>query len=501
MLPANRRQFLKVAAAGGIAAVLPWQLSQALAQQVKEPLIFGTLYGFTDLNPLTKLVHSFQYMIFDGLTAMDPATAEAVPNLAARWTQNSDTEMVFTLRDDVNFSDGSPMTADDVVFSIETELSEKLSHSSVLATIASAEAIDAHTVRITTKGPDPLLTKRLALLFVVSKAAYAAAGTKQFGLSPVGTGQYKMKDLTPGSSFSLTAAEGNWKGAPATKNVRFDVYADGNALLAATETGQIDVAQQLPTDATAGIDGYDLAKIAVGSPFLLQLKTTEPPFDDKRVRQAVNMAINTDAILQVIMQGVGTRLQGQLPGPDCVGHNPDVTDYPYDLDAARKLMAEAGFADGFDTELVGQQRDRALLEAVAGELANIGIRATVTPLEYSVWVQAWRQGTQWPVFAKGLDYSPLYDADQSYQWVTAGDDGRKGWIDPHWDEMLAASRVTLDPAKRLDILHQMASYLHDEAPFIFLYSQQWLVASAEGMSGLKLDTGKFINAATASLPA
>ena len=227
MLQSNRRKFLQYCAAGGAAAVLPWQIQNALAADAGKELSFGIRHGFSDLNPLKKLVHSFQYMLFDGLTAIDPTTREAVPGLAESWKHISDLEVEFTLRDGVNFSNGSPMTAADVVFTIETILGEKLSHSSLLSTIKSAEILDESTVKVTTKGPDPLLTKRVAMLFVVSRAAYEAAGTDKFGLNPIGTGQYKMAELTPGSSFTLTGVKDNWRGAPATETVRFKIYKDG----------------------------------------------------------------------------------------------------------------------------------------------------------------------------------------------------------------------------------------------------------------------------------
>jgi peptide/nickel transport system substrate-binding protein len=353
------------------------------------------------------------------------------------------------------------------------------------------------TVRITTNGPDPLLEKRLAMLFVVPKAVYQAAGTKAFGLKPVGTGQYAMSELAPNKSFTAKAVPGNWKGAPATSEIATNVYTDNNAFLAATESGQLDVAQQLPSEATTGISGYEVKAIPVGSPFLLQLNTTQKPFDDVRVRQAVNHAVNIDAIIRVILNGVGVRLKGQLPGPDCFGHNPKVVDYAYDVKKAKALLADAGLAAGFDTELVGQARDRALLEAISGELAKVNIRAKVTALDYSVWVEGFNKGTQYPMFAKGLDYGPLYDADQSYQWVTAGDEGRKGWIDKKWDDMLAQSRQELDTGKRKAILLDMAQYLHDQAPFLFLFSQEWVIASRKGVSGLDLSTGKWIDAGKA----
>lgn len=482
-----------------MAAALPLQLQVAMAAGTADTVTYGSLFGFTDLNPLGKLVHTFQYLIFDPLTFIDSDTREAVPHLAASWERVDDLTVDFKLRDDVTFSNGDKLTAADVKFSFDTVTTEKLSHARLLNTISSAEVIDDLTVRFVTAAPDPLIAKRLAMLFIVPKSVYEAAGTQSFGSNPVGTGQYVMTALTPNTSFTLTARDDSWQGVGATKEVVFNIYTDGNAFLAATESGQIDVAQQLPTQAVAGFPGYQMDQIAVGSPFLLQLNATQAPFDDVRVRKAVNHAINIDALIRVIQSGVGARLNGQLPQTDCVGHNPDVKDYEYDVEKAKTLLKEAGLEAGFDTEIVGQQRDRALLEAIAGELAKVGIRAVVNALDYSVWVEGFNKGTIWPIFAKGLDYGPIYDVDQSYQWVTAGDEGRKGYVDPKWDEMLKASRGELDPAKRLAMLQEMAVYLHDQAPFVFLYSQQWLIASRDGIKGLDLGTGKWMDAGKVSL--
>lgn len=489
----HRRRFLHgLGALGSVAmtGVAPGRLLAATADE----LIFGTLYGFADLNPLNKLNHSFNYLLFDALTIIDPATQKATPRLAESWSYKEPTVLEFKLRPGVKFSDGTQLTSEDVKFSIDTILGEKLALFATIPTIDRVEAPDASTVRVITKSPDPILDKRLSLVFVVSKAAYAAAGgTKGFGLKPVGSGQYVMTKLEPNISFSAEAAPTPWRGAPKTRKISWKVFTDPNAFMAAAQSGQVDLAQQLPSVALRGIPGYKVQNVSVGSPFIIQFDTKKAPFDDVRVRRAMNMAIDRDAIIRVILNGAGQRMNGQLPGPNCFGHNPNVKDYAFDLDGARALLQQAGLADGFTTELAGQERDRALLEALSGQFAKLKINVKVNNLAYTAWVEGFNRGSTYPMFVKGLDYMPLFDAEQSYQWVRVGQPDRAGWVDAKWDEMLAASRRELDSDKRLVLLQQMAAYLNEAAPFIFLFNLNWPVAVRDGVEGVDLTTGKWID--------
>ncbi|KOX08310.1 ABC transporter substrate-binding protein [Micromonospora profundi] len=497
----SRRDFLRYTALVGAAFAVAPALVACGSDDDEDagaggPIRIGTSVLDPDANPLKSLGHSANYLAFDALTRMNPSTLKIEPGLATSWTRLSETEMEFKLREGVKFSDGTPLTAKDVKFSYDITKKEGLALASLIANVSSVDVVDDLTVRIRTSKPDAILEKRTALLFIVPEKAYTAAGTEAFGLAPVGSGQYRITKVVPNSQITLEAAEDPWEGKPANSRVEYMQYSDQSAFLAAMQSGQLDIGHNLPVQALKNL-GSDMKVevVSTGSPLAVQFDTKIAPFNNPEVRRALNLAIDVESIVSAVMNGAGEPLPGQLTAKGCFGHNPDLKAIPFDLQQAKDILAREGVKP-FSTEIAGLPVNKPLMEAISGQLGAIGITVKVTVLDFAVWVDGFNNGSKWPLFVKGMNYSPLFDAELSYRYPTAGAEGRKGWVDAHYDQLLEKSRNEMDSAAREKILQEMGAHLHKELPFIFLFGQQWVVASTSDVSGYDPSTGFWVDAST-----
>jgi peptide/nickel transport system substrate-binding protein len=502
----SRRRFLKYALAAGatlsvadiIAACGGTNAPVSSAKRI-DHIIYGAGGTESSINPLQTLGHSESYWAWDALTYVDPTKGGAIePKLATSWKRLDDNTIEFKLRPNVLFSDGTPMTADDVKFSYDTTINEKLAVFSLINTVAQVEVVDPLTVRIITSAPDPLLERKTALQFIVPKAAYSKVGTKGFQQAPVGTGKYMITSYTPNQVIELAANPHSWAGPPVTSKVTYQIFANSNAAQNALEGGQIDIMylgggvnslQQLQSSGQ-----YNTLSAPSGGPRNLKLDTTKPPFSDIRVRQALTYAIDVPTLMNTINKGFGTPLQGQLSIPSAFGFNPNIKAYPYDPAKAKDLLSQAGLANGFQTDIASALAYHDLMVGVAGYLAKVGITATVVDQDGTTFVKEFYGGSAHGIYMYGANFSPLYDMDLTFRWMTAPlppTPGRREWIDSTWDSMLAKERTTLDAKSRLTILQQMGQYLHDQVPVVPLDSQDFAYAWSKKVGDFDPSTGFF----------
>lgn len=502
----DRRQFLRYGAtvAAG-AAALPLAARSGLLEPAAlarpgsalrpalraSSLNVGLATTTPNLDPLQGDDDTYAYAVFDALTYIFPGTHAVKPRLATSWKQVSDTVTVFKLDPRAKFSDGSPVTASDVAFSFNTVMEKGYLISSIIPTIKSVTAVDPHTVKITTVAPDPILAKRVALIFVVPQAYYTSAGSN-FGNKPIGSGYYTVQSFTPNTSITFVASPNSWKGQPATHQINLTEYSQQSALLSAIQSGQLDVAQDLPGEALDVLKGsYDLYKSDIGSPLMVVLDTLKAPFKDPRVRLAANLAVDVPTIVNKINNGAGIPLQGQLLGRGCFGYDPSLKSLGYDPRKARQLLAAAGYKHGFDTQIAGLAIDQPILEAVAGYLRAVGIRASVLPLAFDVWVGGFINGSTWPMFLNGINYSPLYDAVLTYRYVTGSSIPKfhKNFVNHKFDKLMAEQASEMSSSKRLALLQQAAQVIHSELPVVFLYDQEWIYGWNKSVVGVEASSG------------
>jgi len=501
----SRRSFLKFAVATGatlsladIIAACGGSSSSAGAKRV-DSIIYGATGAESSINPLQTLGHSESYWAWDALTYVDPTQGGAIsPKLATSWTRVDDVTVEFKLRPNVKFSDGTTMTADDVKFSYDTTIKEKLAVFSLINTVASVEVVDPMTVRIVTSTPDPLLERKTALQFIVPQAAYSKVGTAGFGQAPVGTGKYMITSYSPGQQINLKANPYSWAGQPVTPNIAYQMFANATAAVDALQGGQIDImylgggASTLAQLVASG--QFNTLSAPSGGPRNLKLDTTKPPFNDQNVRMALANAIDVATLMNTVNKGFGTPLQGQLSIPSAFGYNPNIKAYAYDPNQAKTLLAQAGFPNGFSTDIASAAAYHDLMVGVAGYLAKVGINATVVDQDGPTFVKEFYAGSSHGIYMYGANFSPLYDMDLTFRWMTAPlppTPGHREWIDPNWDQMLQQERTTVDSNQRLGILQQMGQYLHDHVPVIPLDSQEFAYVWSKKVFDFDPSTGFF----------
>ncbi len=336
-----------------------------------------------------------QRAIWDGLIYADPQTGEYSGNLATDWTWIDDTTLELKLREGVTFHDGSPFTADDVVYTVDfvaNEANGAVTQRNV-NWMDHAKKVDEHTVRIITKEPFPAALEYLSgPVSIYPSDYYAEAGPTGMGLKPIGTGPYKVVSVEPGKRFVLERNENYFdgpKGQAQIGNVDIRTIPDVNTQIAELFSGQLDLIWQVPSDQAERLEQMGQFTVAnestmrVGYLAMDAAGRSDPnnPFTKLEVRQAVNHAINREELVGELLKGKSIPVHTAC-FPSQFGCAQDVKEYEYDPEKARELLAQAGYPDGFATEFYAY-RDRELAEAITSYLNAVGIRTDFKMLQYS----------------------------------------------------------------------------------------------------------------------
>ena len=361
--------------------------------------------------------------IFEPLTLTD-RNGRLIPGLATSWRAIDPLTWEFKLRPGVKFHDGSELTADDVVFSIErpkTLQGSPASFASFVRPIVEVVAIDKSTVRIKTSVPHVLVPYDLNSIFIVSKKATTAAGSTgasggdfDSGRAAIGTGPYKLVSFKRGDRVELARNDGYWGSRPAWDKVTFRMLSNDAARIAALLSGDVDAIENVPT--------ADVAKLASDARFRIEKQTSwrtifwhmdqyrdvtpyatdksgkplaKNPFRDARVRLAVSKAINRDAIVSRVMEGLAVPASN-LVSPGIFGYNPAIKVEAYDPAGAKRLLADAGYPGGFMLTIHAPNNryvnDSRIAETVAALLSRIGITTRVETQPWASYLPHARAG-------------------------------------------------------------------------------------------------------------
>jgi len=335
--------------------------------------------------------------VFDGLVRFKEGTTEIEPALATDWEISNDgLEYVFNLREGVEFHDGTPFNAESVVFDIERQLDPEHPYylegsfpyaGFSLGMIEEVTAVDEYTVKFTLENPYAPFIKNLAMFatMIVSPEAVKEYGEDIFK-NPVGTGAFKFVEWVRDDNITLEANEDYWDGRPYLDELIFTVIPNNQTRLLELEEGNIHLMEGLnPTDVERVIENDELELLE--APGLnvgyIALHNEKEPFGNKKVRQAMNYAINKEEITEYLMGGQATVAKGALP-PTIWSYNEELEGYPYDPEKARSLLEEAGYGDGFEFTLRTYSAPRSynpvgarLATAVQQYLSEVGVDAEI----------------------------------------------------------------------------------------------------------------------------
>lgn len=425
---------------------------------------------------------AFSTHIFDRLVHMDERQS-LVPGLALSWKNVDPTTWEFKLRPGVKWHDGSPFTADDVLFTAEraAKVPNSPSGFGIYLKGKSFSKVDDLTVRVSTAAPYPLMANDLATIAIVSKKQATGAATSDYnsGKAAVGTGPYKFAAFVPGDKIELKANPDYWGAKPQWTNVTIRTVKSGPARVAALLAGDADVIEDVPTNDIAKLKTDGRVNIAQSPSYRVvflqmdQWRETSPfanakdgsaiknPFKSLKVRQAISKAINRQAIVQRVMEG-NAAPAGQLLPALFFGVSKKLEPVAYDADSAKKLLAEAGFPNGFKVTLHGPSgrypNDTRIVEAVAQMLARIGIETTLETMppatfftrastgaegqpEFSFFLAGWGA-------ASGENSSPLKGLIATYDKATGfGSSNRGRYSNPAVDEAISEALNTVDIAQ------------------------------------------------------
>jgi peptide/nickel transport system substrate-binding protein len=431
-----------------------------------------------------------ELLVYD--TLIRPATngTDLEPGLAEKWTVAHDgKEYVFTLRD-AKFADGSPVTAEDVIFSLQRAAGEKSDWARFFKPITKYEAVDPHTIKMTLEKPFTPMLNNLALF---SGSILPKAGVQKdpdFFSHPIGSGPFMLKEWRKGEVMVLAKNPHYWQsGKPAIDAAEIQTIHEDNSRLLKLQAGELDAIISVPFNQLKQLEGSGDVKTGAADGFrveLVQLNTTKKPFDDVRVRQALNYAVDKEGIISSVLFGKAKPAASSIPVMRY--HNTKLEPYPYDPEKAKSLLSEAGLANGFSTTMLlpaGDETLRNVGTVIQDNLGKVGIKVELQSLDGGAQWETTKAGN----FEMSLSYasSDTIDPDQLVGFTAVTPERANAfhtqWADKRVNELYEAERTTLDGPKREAMFQEIEARVHEQAPFIFLYHQQSASAWRSNVEG------------------
>ena len=474
----SRRDFIKTGVAAGVGAMVGSYFAGEGFAASKDRLIIYDSSVTDTLNPYdhsSSPIYGMWQHIMEPLVEYDYNTKEYIGILAESW-EFQGKRWVFRLRKGISFHNGAPLTSKDVVFSINRMKTDKMSlQAGNFKDVVEMQSPDNQTVIFVMKQPNAIFLDRLINRFILSKAAADKYGD-QMDQNAVGTGTYKFVSFQRGGNFVVTRNDGYWGSKPQIKEIIFRRVTEEAARVAALEAGQADVINNVPVHEVARLQRHPRIRIEQVEglrTFFLALNPAFKPFDNKLVRQAVNYSVDAPAIIKNIFDGIGFVLNGPV-GPNVIGADPKIRRYPYDPQKARKLLAQAGYADGCDVQLYFSPgrypKDKEVCQVIAAQMVKSGFRVELISQEWAIfWDKTGINGGKLPFYYIGR--GSLTDADTLYdQYFRTGTTKRLAYSNPEFDKLIEAEQQTPDHQKRIALLQQAGKILMEDAPLVPLYN-------------------------------
>src|SRR5215467_3662155 len=416
--------------------------------------------------------------IYDTLLTRDKQL-QIVPHLATTYKLVSDKVWEVKLRQGVKFHNGELFDATAVKFSAERiqRADFKSPQKGWFSTIEQVEIVDPFTVRFHTKIPDPAMPARMSLMYQLPPKYVAQVGDVQANLKPVGTGPFKFVEWTKNDRIVVEANDAHWSGKPAVRKATWRPIPELGARIAALQTGQADLIVNVPPDqlqtlaATKSVHVEKIPSCRIINFAIAQIKGG--PLADKRVRQALNYAVDMQGILDAVLMGNGKRINSFMP-TNVWGYDPAIPLYEYNPKKAKELLAAAGQTN---LTLVLQApngrwaMDKDVAQAVAGEITENGIKTNIKIIgEWGAYVRTILDHKTEDIAMNGWCL-PSLEPDH---WVTPNlktGEPVSQYSNPEVDKLMDQARAEMNVDKRKQLYSQLLRLIHDEAPYIFGYQQ------------------------------
>lgn len=413
---------------------------------------------------------------------------EIVPKLVEKWGVSADaTEFTLKLKKGIKFHDGQPFNAEAVKVNFDRRLDPNASTKFyfLVSQIASVSVVDEYIVRIKTKTPFAPLLSHLTYTTngIQSPAALKRSWNKPL-IMPIGTGPFIFKEWVPGNRVVMIQNEAYWGTKPALSEVIFRAMPDDASRMTALEKGAVHVATQIPPSDLARLEGnpnVTILQTPSVKTIYMGFNCLKEPYTDKRVRQALNYAVNKEAIVKHVLGGKG-RVSDAPIGPGIFGYTP-IKPYEYNIKKAKALLAEAGFPEGFETTLYCTEgryyMDSSVAKAVIADLGKVGVKADIKMMEWETYLSHIFRGKDvadhgiymlgWSCVTGDADYG-LYILFHSGEWPKKGMNA-SFFKNEKLDQLLDTARSTTNSDKRKKLYKEAMTLIVEEAPWIFLYSE------------------------------
>ncbi len=441
------------------------------------------------LDPFTMTAagtREILFNVYEGLYKPD-ASGDFIPALAEDCAISEDAlTYTFTLRDGVQFHNGTAMDAEDVVYSFNTcaATSVDSSLSAALADLVSADVVDERTVAVTLAAPNSDFLAYVSSVYVVPDD-YDGQTT-----APVGTGPFRFVSRSVQENVILERFDRYWGEAAKVDKVTCKIYEDGNALMTALNGGAVDLVCHLTTSQVQGLgEQYQVLEGTMNLVQALYLNNAAAPFDDVRVRQALCYAVDVDAVLDLTADGHGTKLGSSMYPAFTKYFDDSLTDlYPHDPEKARALLAEAGYPDGFSMTITVPSNytphvDTALV--LAEQLAAVGIQAQVVEVEWNTWLTDVYQGRNFETTVVGFDAANLTANALLQRWTSGAGKNMISFQSSEYDALLEQANAITDDGDRTSLFRQAERVLAEEAANVYIQDLADMVVINKSLTGFQ----------------
>jgi len=491
----------------------------AEAQTPPGVLVVGQIAEPKSLDPAAvTAVNDFRILmnVYDGLVRYKDGTLEVEPALAESWTISDDgTVYTFNLRDGVTFHDGTPFNAEAVKYNFDRMLDENHPEHDTgpfplaffFSAVEEVEVVDDLTVKFQLNAPYAPFLSNLAYPtgLIVSPTAVAENGA-DFGRSPVGTGPFKFAEWESNAKVVVVRNDDYWEDPAKLEAVVFRPITDANTRVAELMAGGIDLMVEVPPDSLTQLSGdanFSVYEQAGPHLWFLILNLKEGPFQDKKVRQAINYAIDKKALVENVLQGTAEIASGPTPPAFAWAYNEQLQPYPHDVEKAKQLIKEAG-AEGAEVTFYVTEGGSGMLDpvpmgaAIQADLAQVGLTVAIETYEWNTFLGKVNPGLEGKAdmaemawMTNDPDTLP-YLALRTDAWPDKGGFNSGYYSNPEVDKLLEAARSSTDQAERAKLYREMQEIVYDDAPWAFIANWKQNAVSSTLVDGFKLQPSFFL---------
>ncbi|MGO1770028.1 MAG: ABC transporter substrate-binding protein [Microbacterium sp.] len=419
----------------------------------------------SDLSVIGSIYSSLVHRTADG---------EITADAASSWEQTEPTTWTFELDPDVTFSNGDALTADDVVWNFERvqDPDRALRLQSFFTNVTDVTAEGDTTVTIHTEKPDADLLQSMSFFYLLDPAW---AEDNDPSADAMGSGPYELTDYTPKGALSLAARDDYWGEPAAIPTVEYADLGNAEAEVNALQAGEIDLVSSLaPKDMERfeGDDAVTIDALESSRAAFVKFNTRLDPVSDVKVRQALNYAVDKQAIIDSIMRGTVDPSNGQILTENFTGYDPDLEAYPYDPDKARALLADAGYSDGLEIALEYPTdqyvEGEAIVQAVAAQLEEVGVTVKTSTAPFDVWLSKYVEEGD---MAQSIYITQSWQTTSGFLGLFEQSSPYAYWDDDEFTKLLDAARFAETPEKQDAAYAETLAYFREQAPVLFLFPQ------------------------------